>query len=308
MPGSRGKDFRGGDLAEGLGLELLRPFAFIAPVPRPEDVGIDAVATMFRRDKDRLIAEDSFLVQAKAASSRKIRYVGGQLDWLRALKLPFFWLSVDLATTTVELWSTIRAAGHPNFPDRQAVTIYLDERPFDISGDEMHVWLEEPILRWTPADASDELFQQTAYEVLRTWIQFEMRCLAVRPLGMTLPITWETNRVPQQTGAYAIMHHPSQLTSVLEKIQPYMQTLATLAISNWPTMMGSAHDSTDELLLGLLLVSDYMRQQGVDPDPNGILRAFVHLRQRQQETLAKALPAESTITPDGPAGAPPEEV
>lgn len=92
MPGSRGKDFRGGDLAEGLGLELLRPFAFIAPVPRPEDVGIDAVATVFRPDNHRLIAEDSFLVQVKAASIRKIQYGGEQLDWLRTLKLPFFWL------------------------------------------------------------------------------------------------------------------------------------------------------------------------------------------------------------------------
>ena len=59
MPGSRGRNFRGGDLAEGLGLELLRPFAFIAPVPRPEDVGIDAVATLIRRETHRLIAEEA---------------------------------------------------------------------------------------------------------------------------------------------------------------------------------------------------------------------------------------------------------
>jgi hypothetical protein len=70
MPGSRGKNWRGGDLAEGLGLEFLRPFAFIAPVPRTEDIGIDAVATLFRRETHELIAQDSFLVQAKGKRSR----------------------------------------------------------------------------------------------------------------------------------------------------------------------------------------------------------------------------------------------
>src|SRR6185437_17013963 len=99
-----GKDWRKGDLAEGLGLELLRPFAFIAPVPRPEDVGIDAVTTLFRPENKRLFAEDSFLVQVKAESVRHIKYCGEQLEWLRA-KLPLFWLSLDLANATAELWS-----------------------------------------------------------------------------------------------------------------------------------------------------------------------------------------------------------
>ena len=281
MPGSRGKNFRGGDLAEGLGLELLRPFAFIAPVPRPEDVGIDAVATVFRPDNDRLIAEDSFLVQVKAASIRKIQYGGEQLDWLRTLKLPFFWLSVDLASTTIELWSMIRAAGHSNFRDRKSVTVYFDERPFDISSDEMHVWLEKPILRWTAADAASQPFQQTAYEVLKAWIAFEMRCLAVRPLGMTFSITWETNSKPQPTGGYVTAHDPSQLQSVLDGILHPIQSLIGLSCRS---VMGSPHDSSDNLLLGLLLVSDYMRQQGVDPDPIGLLQILVQDRQRQQAT------------------------
>src|SRR5439155_518026 len=123
---------------------------------RPEDVGIDAVATLFRDDNGKLFAEDSFLVQTKAASVRKIEYEGEELDWLRSLKLPFFWLSVELATTTIELWSIIRASGHPNFRSRRSVALCIDERPFDLVGDEMHVWLEKPILRWTPADAATQ--------------------------------------------------------------------------------------------------------------------------------------------------------
>src|SRR5208282_5102428 len=138
MPGSRGRDWRGGDLAEGLGLELLRPFAFIAPVPRTEDIGIDAVATLFRRETDKLFAEGSFLVQVKAVSRRKIEYTGEQMDWLRALTLPFYWMSVDLASTTVELWSMSHATVHPNFRDWKAVTLCLDETASKTSG---YVWL-----------------------------------------------------------------------------------------------------------------------------------------------------------------------
>ncbi len=103
MPGVRGKNLRRGDLAEGFGLELLRTFSFIAPVPRQEDIGFDAVATLFRADKDRLFAEDTFLVQVKASSVRKIEYAGEQLDWLRKLNLPIFWLSVDLANSNFEM-------------------------------------------------------------------------------------------------------------------------------------------------------------------------------------------------------------
>src|SRR5262245_49433083 len=229
MPASRDRNLREGDLAEGLGLELLRPFAFLAPVPRTEDVGVDAVATLIRRDGRRLLAEDSFLVQMKAASRRTIDFKGEGLDWLRALTLPYYWLSVNLATMTLELYSIIHATGHLNFRDRKAVTMYLDERPSDIPGDDMHVWLGPPILRWTPADAADPAFQQSAYEVLKAWLQFEMQCISVRPLGMTYQVTWETNSKPKPSGHFAVLHSPGELKAVLERIRPHFQRLIVLA-------------------------------------------------------------------------------
>jgi hypothetical protein len=48
--------YRAGNLAEGIGLEMLRRFAAVAPVERPEDIGIDAMCTLFRAEKDRVFA------------------------------------------------------------------------------------------------------------------------------------------------------------------------------------------------------------------------------------------------------------
>jgi hypothetical protein len=274
MPGHRDGNLRIGDLCEGFGLELLRPFALVAPVPRQEDVGVDAVATLTRReDGRRLVAEDSFLVQVKAASVRSMPFEGESLEWLRALRLPLYLLSVDLATTTLELRTLSRASSHPNFRDRKSVTLFLDETPFTISGENMHVWLGPPILTWKPADTLDDAFRQTAYEVLKEWVNLEMAALRTRSLGMTYAITWETNHRPRCGGGYSIMYHPSELQGILEELRPYVQRLAALA---WTPGDGSEN----ELLLGLLLISQHMRSKGVDPDPDRLLDSLAQLRMK----------------------------
>jgi len=274
VPGSRDRNLRSGALCEGLGLELLRPFAFVAPVPRTEDVGVDAVATLSRRVGRRLIAEESFLVQVKSASVRSLLFEGEELDWLRALRLPYFLQSVELATSTVELWSLALATTHPNFRDRKSLTVHLDKSKFDISSDGMHVWLGRPILRWKPSDAVSEKFQARAYRVLKRWMDIEADAIAMRALGMTRPVRWRTNQRPKLTGAHAIMHHPSQLRAVLNRVCPYIQTLSSLVTPS--------NEEGDDLLAGLLLVSEFMRRNGVDPDPNGIMKAFARLRMRSR--------------------------
>lgn len=68
MPGRRRTNCRSGDLNEHLGL-LLKGVAAVADVARPEDVGIDAIATLLRRDEDgNSYAEEGFLVQLKSSS------------------------------------------------------------------------------------------------------------------------------------------------------------------------------------------------------------------------------------------------
>src|SRR6266550_3449609 len=82
MPGRLRNSFRSGNLAKHLGLLLLKGIAAVADVARPEDIGLDAIATLLRRDKDgNCYAEDSFLVQLKAASVTSVQYKGHELEW-----------------------------------------------------------------------------------------------------------------------------------------------------------------------------------------------------------------------------------
>jgi hypothetical protein len=53
---------RRANIAEGLALQMLRPFAALAPVPREQDFGIDVVATLLRQTGKALTA--SGLVEA----------------------------------------------------------------------------------------------------------------------------------------------------------------------------------------------------------------------------------------------------
>jgi hypothetical protein len=263
-----------------MGLELLRPFAFIAPVPRPDDYGIDAVGTLFRRDGKRLIAEDSFLVQVKLGSVRQVTYKGDQLRWLRALTLPFFWMSVDLHTMAAELWPLNDASYHPNFMDWEELTLYLGPRQFKKQDEKIRVCLSKPALKWTATDAVDPTFQERFYKVLKAWVSFAMRCIAVRRLGMNLRIEWETNEEPKPFGGFSQMIRPGERRAILEESLPHIQTLTSLSLAD--TMNPNVSDDT--LTIGLILVSEYMRKEGVDPDPNGVLPGFLRMKHRMHES------------------------
>ena len=134
MPGRRHADFRSGDRAEGLALELLRAIAFVAPVPRPEDVGVDAVATIFRRENGILQAERTFLVQVKAASARQVRYSGAEADWFRKLELPLYFLKVEMSTCTSNLYCPCRATRHSNFSDQKEISLVFSDAPATLCG------------------------------------------------------------------------------------------------------------------------------------------------------------------------------
>src|SRR5437660_6280852 len=97
MPGVRDRNLRSGDLHEELGLFLLRAVALVAPVPRQEDVGNDAFATLIRPEGSRRLLPDvSFLVQLKASSVSEVPYRGREeLAWIPSLEIPLFIGRVD---------------------------------------------------------------------------------------------------------------------------------------------------------------------------------------------------------------------
>src|SRR5436305_1267738 len=102
MPGRLRTSFRSGNLAEDLGLLLLKGIAAVAEVARPEDVGLDAVANLLRRDADgNCYAEDSFLLQLKAESVTSLEYKDHELTWFLGQTQPMFIGRVSLARSEI---------------------------------------------------------------------------------------------------------------------------------------------------------------------------------------------------------------
>src|SRR6266480_178580 len=110
MPGRLRTSFRSGNLAEHLGLLLLKGIADVADVPRTEDVGLDAVATLLRRASDgNCYAEDGFVVQLKSYSQTSIEYRDHELSWLLGQSQPMFIGRVSSDHSRISLCPTLRA-------------------------------------------------------------------------------------------------------------------------------------------------------------------------------------------------------
>src|SRR6266567_6613098 len=246
MPGRRHADFRSGDLPEGLALELFRPIAFVAPTTRPDDFGVDAVATLFRRENRLLYAERSFLVQVKAASERKVKYAGRAIDWFRNLELPLYFLKVDLKTCTSMLYAPSRATRHANFRDRKEISLLFNDSPATLKGDGLSAGFGAPILRWTAENAQDKAFCRNAYEVFSCWIELDTLAIHSRRFGIARQIEWETNRMPKAQEHATILQGPEDMPTILRGLKLAYESALLIAFND------SAAD--DDLRIALLLL------------------------------------------------------
>lgn len=73
-------NFRRANIAEGLAIQMFRPFSAVSPVPREEDFGIDFIGTLIKKDGRTLVAEDSFVVQIKTVSSPIFSFSGEGIE------------------------------------------------------------------------------------------------------------------------------------------------------------------------------------------------------------------------------------
>src|SRR6266404_2250950 len=109
MPGRLRTNFRSGNLAEHLGLLMLKGIAAVADVPRTEDIGLDAIATLLRRDADgNCYAEDGFVVQLKSDAVASMEYRGHELTWFLGQSQPMFIGLVSMKVSSISLYSTLR--------------------------------------------------------------------------------------------------------------------------------------------------------------------------------------------------------
>ena len=190
MTGRISKNLRSGFLHEELGVLLVRQLAVVAPVPRPDDIGTDAVGTLLRPPVGILqYADASFYVQFKAHSVDEVLYnynpktgepqERGELDWLMGLQLPFFIGSVNDENSSIQLYTAQRAYAdligntateslRVRFgPEPDPLEAVGDNAVDSDEGDDVHrtVYLGSPILEWTmtshhrPAPTAESSFR-----------------------------------------------------------------------------------------------------------------------------------------------------
>lgn len=203
MPTFRGTNFRSGDLAEATALLLLQQVALVAPIPRTEDVGIDAVVTLHRDfDQYRLIAEDSIFVQIKSSNVTCVEYSDTEVKWLYELDLPLFYASFDMTTCSVSLYCAQQMAeAFITNHDRKKLSIYFDGTPdpFEIVeavNDEVH--LGPPIIVWNMTQCSSDRksLREKFYSIVKPHVEIQKSNLVYREVGRVENCDWRTNEIP----------------------------------------------------------------------------------------------------------------
>src|SRR5947209_5095225 len=179
----RDRNLRSGDLHEELGIFLLKAVALVAPVPRQEDVGNDAFATLIRPEGSRrLIPDLSFLVQLKSVSFTSVSYTTpDEMTWISALESPLFIGRVDLKQSKIELFTTLRLHQILLESGHEGIELLLD--PGDETSTTPNVRranVGPPVHAWSMADVTKPDFLVRSHAVLRPHVDTLRRNRSLR--------------------------------------------------------------------------------------------------------------------------------
>lgn len=196
--GKRLRNYRTGDRAEDLGIFLLRAFCAVAPIPRQEDFGLaDAVATLLRKEERFWLAEDSFLVQFKSRTVKRLDLQGALFQrWLNQ-DLSVFVARVNLIESAIEVFTLGTVLSSRKLHEASGLVAWLEGGEEALQEPDLHILLQKPILRWTVADTEDPQFSHRTYGILKEWLRLERWNRRYFRAGVAREITWETNATPE---------------------------------------------------------------------------------------------------------------
>jgi hypothetical protein len=274
MPGRLRTSFRSGNLAEDLGLLLLKGVAAIADVPRTEDVGLDAVATLLRRDPDgNCYAEDGFVVQLKSYSETSLQYRDHELSWLLGQSQPMFIGRVSLRESRISLFPTLHANQAVLALHAKQVTLQFGNATH--SGAAMYpwagedndsaiVWLGEPLLEWTVSELADPKWSLSTYEILKRFLGIARRELQLLYLGQASQLEWSTNDKESIRSTFKMMKaHPDNLQNIMSQCLPCLYSLIAHA-------MALPEERGNTLMIPLVSLIATLRDLGVDVNPSNV--------------------------------------
>ncbi len=292
MPGRLRSSFRTGNLTEHLGLLLLKGIAAVAEVARPEDIGLDAIATLLRRDDDgNCYAEDSFVVQLKSESAKNLKYQGHELEWFVGQSQPMFIGLVSLANSQISLYPTLFVNHAVLALHARKVTVRFgasDLPPFFAGqkwaawkGESDHgatVWLGEPLLRWTLSDLVDQDWAKRTYDTLKLFLAVAHREIELLSFGQCSVLEWSTNDASSIKSQSGMMKgHPDDLESLADRCAPCFHAIMLSAMS-------MPDDSGNSLMISLITLAAALRNIGVEIDPDNLFGKFFFALQNQSDT------------------------
>lgn len=205
MSGKRAWGYRAGDLAEGVGVELLRVFSLVALVPRTEDVGLDVLATLLRPTSDSvLIAEAPFYVQIRSVDgwdgTRCLEFLGDDFTWFKSLQQPYFFLGVWPKESRLALYSPHRAYHGLCMDEAMAgMRLFIADgarEDRDAKGIR-NVWLGDPILTFGFSGLGKFAVAKSTYPLLAAHVKNEARNIRLRSLRTVSLAQWKTGQVPR---------------------------------------------------------------------------------------------------------------
>ncbi len=172
---------RHANIAEGIAIQMFRPFAAVAPVPREEDHGIDFIGTIMQKNGKVLSTGDSFVAQIKTHTAATFSFAGEGIDWLRNMKLPYFPIVMNLDTSTLQLFTLneFHLPLHASPFARYDFCVRNDHTEWDRPG---NFPLYEPIMQWTIQDCAHEVFPEWAFTLLKRIVAIESNNFRYGPM------------------------------------------------------------------------------------------------------------------------------
>lgn len=180
--GQIARNFRSGQIAEGLAIDLFRPFMAVARVDQEEDFGIDFIGTLLRQSSRTYSAEQSCMFQVKISSAAKFHIKGIGVDWLRQLVIPYFPVVVDRQTSTAHVYTLNdwHRVIHLSIVDEYVFV--LDDDMKNDPGDSFFS-LGDPLMSWSIGESTHPDFCTWAYSVMKPVIEIETRNQRLASIG-----------------------------------------------------------------------------------------------------------------------------
>ena len=170
--GQLARNFRPGQIAEGLAFDLCRPFMAMAHLDQEEDFGIDFIGTLLKQSKKTISAELSCMIQAKISGSARFHIKGLGVNWLRQLVLPYFPLVVDRSASSATLFTLNRWHWVVHL-SRVEEYVFVLEEDMDNDPCDSFFSLGDPLMSWDMNESAHPDFSTWAYSVLRPAIEIE---------------------------------------------------------------------------------------------------------------------------------------